>query len=139
MKSAPSTPRLPHELLAGTVTESSSTLTSWLGQRDGAHVTGSDRTTAETLAFATVNRPDVVPLDIQDLTVPANNTVALFKVLTSAPAVFMLTHDAGPAMRRLGLQAGVEAIFDKTVELEALRAALAPLTLGSAITALTCS
>lgn len=112
-------------LLAGNAPESSSALANWLSDQDGLHVTGAGRTTAETLALATVVRPDVVLLDFHGLPVPASYTVALFKELSPAPSVFVLTHDASPAMRRHCRTARVDAIFDKTAEMEALRATLA--------------
>ena len=133
MKTLRPTSRFLRVLLAGAVTESSAALANWLGEQDGVHVTGSGRTTAETLALATVVRPDVVLLDFHDQPVATGYTVALFKELTPAPAVFVLTHDGSPAMRRRCLMARVDAVFDKTAELDALRSALAHLAYQSAI------
>lgn len=133
MKTTPVPSRFLRVLLAGAVTDASSAFATWLGEQEGVHVTGSGRNTAETLALATVVRPDVVLLDFHDLPVSAGYTVALFKELTPAPAVFVLTHDGSSAMRRRCLQARVDAVFDKTAELDALRAALAHLAYQSAI------
>ena len=127
MKQSFAAPRSTRVLLAGSTTESSSSLASWLAEQAGIEVTPSGRTTAETLALATVVRPDVILLDFHGLVVSTGSAVALFKELTPAPAVFVLTHDASPAMRRRCLAAGVDAVFDKTAELEALRTALGQL------------
>lgn len=125
MKSSATALRPLRVLLAGNTPESGSALASWLSDQDGLHITGAGRTTAETLALATVVRPDVVLLDFHGLPVPASYTVALFKELSPAPSVFVLTHDASPAMRRHCHAARVDAIFDKTADLEALRTTLA--------------
>lgn len=127
MKSTPSSRRPVRVLLAGNATESSSALASWLNEQDGLHVTGTGRTTAETLALASVVRPEVILLDFHGLPFSTAFMVALFKELSPAPAVFVLTHDASPAMRRRCLAARVDAVFDKTADLEALHTALASL------------
>ena len=128
MKTTASALRPIRALLAGSLTGSSAPLAQWLSEQDGVEVTGSGRTTAETLALATVVRPDVILLDFHGLIISTGSAVALFKELTPAPAVFVLTHDASPAMRRRCLGAGVDAIFDKTADLESLREALLQLS-----------
>ena len=125
----PSSPQRPLRVqLAGSATGSNSALVAWLGEIDGVEVTGGGRTTAEALALATVGRPDVVLLDFHGLPVSTGYAVTLFKELSPAPAVFVLTHDASPPMRRRCLEARVDAVFDKTAELEALRAVLGELS-----------
>ena len=135
MKNPSSVQRPLRVQLAGSATGSNSTLVAWLGELDGVEITGGGRTTAETLALATVGHPDVILLDFHGLPVSTGYAVTLFKELSPPPAVFVLTHDASPPMRRRCLEARVDAVFDKTAELDALRAALGELSLRMAPTA----
>ena len=125
-------------LLAGSTNGSGPVLAAWLREQGGLDVTGGGRTTAEMLALATLVRPEVVLLDFHGLPVSIGYTVALFKELIPAPAVFLLTHDASPAMRRRCLAAGVNAVFDKTADLDALRAELMGRSLAATADAADC-
>lgn len=115
-------------LVAGSAAVDSSMLAAWLNELDGVQVTGCGRTTAESLALANLVRPDVVLLDFHGLPISTGYAVTLFKEVRPAPAVFVLTHDASPAMRRRCQAARVDGVFDKTVELDGLREALAQLS-----------
>lgn len=123
--SAPSS-RAPvlHVLLVGPCGAASEALEAWLAENSRVWIEGSFASTAEALALAFNAHPDVVLLDFHGLPVSVAYTVTLFKQLLPAPAIFVLTHDASPSMRRRCASAGVDRVFDKTTELDALGAAL---------------
>ena len=114
-----SEPRL-RVLLAGRPGTASSALAAWVRDQNGAAVAGPAVTTAEALALATTFQPQVVLLDFHGLPVSTAYTVSLLKKLSPPPLVIVLTHDGSDAMRRRCHEAGVDAVFDKTSELEAV-------------------
>ena len=119
----PSVPRL-RVLPVGNAGAASTALTAWLAEQEDLDVCAPAMTTAATIALAVQFQPQVVLLDFHGLPVSTAYTIALLKELVLPPAVFVLTHDASPAMRRRCHEARADAVFDKTAELEALRDAL---------------
>jgi DNA-binding NarL/FixJ family response regulator len=112
-------------LLVGNVGAASVALSAWLSEREKRlDVAGPAETTAAVLALAASFAPDVVLLDFHGLPVSISLTVSLLKDLSPSPLVLVLTHDASPTMRRRCSDAHVDAVFDKTTELEAVAALL---------------
>jgi DNA-binding NarL/FixJ family response regulator len=107
-------------LLAGRPGPASAALAVWVGEQSGARVAGPAAfgTTAPVLAAAF--QPHVVLLDFHGLPASTTSTVSLLKKLSPPPLVIVLTHDASEAMRRRCRKARVDAVFDKTSELEAV-------------------
>lgn len=99
-------------------------LASWLTEQDSALSCLAAGSVAEAIVLAVEPRPHVVLLDFHGMTGSIAHTVARFKELTPPPAVFVLTHDASPTMRRHCRDVRVDAVFDKTAELVALSGAL---------------
>jgi DNA-binding NarL/FixJ family response regulator len=95
-------------------------LADWLRGHAGMEVRGPAASLAAGLALAATFRPQVVLLDFHGLPVSVGYMVALFKELAPPPLAFVLTHEASAAMRRRCAAARVDAVFDKTAELEAL-------------------
>ena len=102
-------------------------LAEWLRLQPELMVRGPAATVPAALAFITTFHPDVVLLDFHGLSVPIWIAVKLFKALSPAPQVFVLTHDMNDVMRRRLLEARVDAVFDKTSDLDALAALLTSL------------
>jgi DNA-binding NarL/FixJ family response regulator len=107
-------------LLAGRPGAASRALATWVSDQSGATVTGPAATMAEAPALIATFHPHVVLLDFHGVTVSTTTAVSLLKVLSPPPFVIVLTHDASEAMRRRCRLAGVDAVFDKTRELEAV-------------------
>ncbi|MEO5961311.1 MAG: hypothetical protein ABIR80_19555 [Opitutaceae bacterium] len=103
-------------------------LADWLREQTGIEIQGPISPLAATIALAAKFRPHVVLLDFHGLPVSVGYTVALLKEFEPAPAVFVLTHEASDAMRRRCREARVDAVFDKTTELESLARSLTGLT-----------
>ena len=112
-------------LLVGQCNGASAALGSWLRERRQLGVTGPTATTAEALGLAAKQRPHVVLLDFHGLPVSTPYIVTLLKELSPAPQVFVLNHDASAAMRRRCHAAHVDAVIDKTSELDLLATLLA--------------
>jgi DNA-binding NarL/FixJ family response regulator len=102
-------------LLFGDPSDANRSLAAWLGERELISVAGPATTT-----LADQFKPDVVLLDFHGLPVPTGHTVSLLKDLSPAPLVIVLTHDGSAAMQRRCRERGVDAVFDKTTELEAI-------------------
>jgi len=112
-------------LLVGHVGAASVALSTWLSEREKRlDVAGPAETTAAALALAARFKPDVVLLDFHGLPVSISYIVSLLKELSPSPPVVVLTHDASDTMRRRCREARVDAVFDKTTELEAVAALL---------------
>ena len=107
-------------LLAGRPGAASSALAAWVSDQSGVTVAGPAATTAEAPALAATFRPHVVLLDFHGLSISTARTVSALKKLSPAPLVIVLTHDGSEAMRRRCREANVDAVFDKTTELEAV-------------------
>ena len=106
-------------LLVGNVGAASVALSAWLSEREKLlAVAGPAETTAAALTLAASFEPDVVLLDFHGLPASISHTVSLLKGLSPSPLVLVLTHDASATMRRRCLDAHVDAVFDKTTELE---------------------
>ena len=118
-----STPRL-RVLLFSSAGPASVSLTTWLAEQEGLLVCAPASTMHESISLAVEFQPHVVLLDFHGLPVSTGYVVARLKELPLRPAVFVLTHDASAAMRRRCHASGVEAVFDKTAELDALCDAL---------------
>jgi DNA-binding NarL/FixJ family response regulator len=91
-----------------------------VGDQSGATVAGPAAVAAAASALAATFQPHVVLLDFHGLPVSTASTVSLLKKLSPPPLVVVLTHDASDAMRRRCREAHVDAVFDKTSELEAV-------------------
>jgi DNA-binding NarL/FixJ family response regulator len=111
-------------LLVGDAGPANVALSAWLGEREMLEVAGPVATTAEALALAASFKPDVTLLDFHGLPASTGYTVSLFKGLSPPPLVFVLTHDASETMRRRCNEARVDAVFDKTTELETVATVL---------------
>jgi DNA-binding NarL/FixJ family response regulator len=107
-------------LLAGRPGPASDALAAWVSDQSGATVPTFAATTVEALALAETFQPHVVLLDFHGLSVSTVHTVSLLKKLSPPPLVIVLTHDGSDAMRRRCREACVDAVFDKTNELEAV-------------------
>ncbi len=123
------TPRRSNEprlrvLLAGRPGPASGALAAWVSDQNGAKVAGLTATTAEALALAVIFQPHVVLLDFHGLSFSTTHSVSLLKKLSPPPLVIVLTHDGSEAMRSRCREALVDAVFDKTNELEAVAALL---------------
>jgi DNA-binding NarL/FixJ family response regulator len=110
-------------LLIGNPGAASVALSTWLGERE-LDLAGPATTTVAAVVLAASFKPDVILLDFHGLPVSIAYTVSLLKELSPAPLVLVLTHDASAAMRRRCLAAGVDAVFDKTTQLEEVAAVL---------------
>jgi DNA-binding NarL/FixJ family response regulator len=115
----------------------STALAEWLREQNGLEVQGPLSPLTSAIALAAKFCPHVVLLDFHGLPVSVGYTVALLKELTPPPTVFVLTHEVSEAMRRRCREAGVDAIFNKTTELELLAHGLSNLARGSAAEART--
>jgi len=111
-------------LLVGNVGTASVALSAWLSEREKLDVAGPAETTDAALALAASFKPDVVLLDFHGLPVSISYTVSLLKELSPSLLVLVLTHDASATMRRRCREARVDAVFDKTTELETVAALL---------------
>jgi DNA-binding NarL/FixJ family response regulator len=111
-------------LLVGEAGPANTALSVWLGEREMLEVAGPIATTAAALAIAATFKPDVTLLDFHGLPTSTGYTVSLFKALSADTLVFVLTHDASSTMRRRCREARVDAVFDKTTELETVAAVL---------------
>lgn len=110
-------------LLVGHAGAASAALSAWLSEREKLlDVAGPAETTAAGFALAASFEPDVVLLDFHGLPVSISYTVSRLKALSPAPLVVVLTHDASAPMRRRCREARVDAVFDKTTELETVAA-----------------
>jgi chemotaxis response regulator CheB len=107
-------------LLIGHASAASSALSAWLGARNLLDVAGPAPTTVAAIVLAASFKPDVVLLDFHGLPISTGYTVSLLKDLSPTPLVLVLTHDASDAMRRRCREIGVDAVFDKTAELESV-------------------
>ena len=107
-------------LLAGCPGPASAALAVWVGEQSGATVAGPATVAAAASRLAETFQPHVVLLDFHGLPVSTAATVAFLKKLAPPPVVVVLTHDASEAMRRRCREAHVDAVFDKTSELEAV-------------------
>jgi DNA-binding NarL/FixJ family response regulator len=116
--------RLLRVLLVGDAGPANVALSAWLSEREMIEVAGPAATMAAALALAASFKPDVTLLDFHGLPISTGCTVSMFKGLSPAPLVFVLTHDASGTMRRRCREARVDAVFDKTIELEAVAAVL---------------
>jgi DNA-binding NarL/FixJ family response regulator len=121
---APATKRL-RVLVGGSAGVASGALTTWLRECAALEIAGPAASTTAALVLARAAKTEAVLLDFHGLPVSTAYTVAQLKEVSSpAPLVIVLTHDASPAMRRRCQQAKVDAVFDKTSELDALAALL---------------
>jgi len=112
-------------LLVGNASTASVALSAWLSEREKLlDVAGPAETTDAALALATSFKPDVVLLDFHGLPVSISYTVSPLKELLPSLLVLVLTHDASATMRRRCREARVDAVFDKTTELETVAALL---------------
>jgi DNA-binding NarL/FixJ family response regulator len=111
-------------LLVGTAGAASRALATWLSERTPLDLAGPAKSTTETLTLAARFRPDVILLDFHGLPASIEGTVSFFKELSPPPLVLVLTHDASDTMRRRCHAANVDAVFDKTTDLEAIAALL---------------
>jgi DNA-binding NarL/FixJ family response regulator len=105
-------------LLFGEASAANKALSTWLGEHPLIHAAGPATTTVSAVVLAANFKPDVVLLDFHGLPVSTAYTVSLLKELSPAPLVVVLTHDSSAAMRRRCREAGVDAVFDKTTELD---------------------
>jgi DNA-binding NarL/FixJ family response regulator len=107
-------------LLAGSAGGAGLALAAWLGERNGLDLAGSAIAATAALGLAASFRPDVVLLDFHRMPRSLGHTVSLLKQLSPAPLVLVLTHDASETMRRHCRESLVDAVFDKTSDLEPL-------------------
>jgi DNA-binding NarL/FixJ family response regulator len=108
-------------LLLGRSGTASDALAVWVNEQSGATIAGPAAATAKALALADTFVPDVVLLDFHGLSGGSTaHIVSLLKKLSVPPLVVVLTHDGSDAMRRRCREASVDAVFDKTNELDAL-------------------
>jgi two-component system, OmpR family, response regulator len=107
-------------LLFGDPSDANRSLSALLGERELIDIAGPATTTTAAVVLADNFKPDVVLLDFHGLPVSTGYTVSLLKDLSPAPLVIVLTHDGSAAMRRRCREMGVDAVFDKTTELEAV-------------------
>jgi DNA-binding NarL/FixJ family response regulator len=111
-------------LLVGKTGAAGHALAAWLGERKALELAGPKKTIAAALSFAAEFRPDAVLLDFHGQSTSIAATVLCFKEFLPPPLVLVLTHDASSAMRRRCHEAQVDAVFDKTAELELVAALL---------------
>jgi two-component system response regulator DesR len=111
-------------LLFGNAGVASTALTAWLSERERWRVFAPVGSTAEIMAATRDFRPHVVLLDFHGLPVSTGYTISQIKAFSPPPVVYMLTHDATPAMLRRCLEAKADGVFDKTGELDRLDGAL---------------
>ena len=112
-------------LLVGHAGTASVALSAWLSEREKLlDVAGPAETTAAAVTLAASFEPDVVLLDFHGLPASISYTVSLLKDLSPSPLVLVLTHDASAIMRQRCHEARVDAVFDKTTELETVAALL---------------
>jgi DNA-binding NarL/FixJ family response regulator len=111
-------------LLIGNAGAASAALAVWLAEQPGLMVCNRTGSAERVVAFAARFGPQVALLDFHGLAFDTAQLIAQLKELSPAPVVFVLTHDASPAMRRRCREAQADAVFDKTAELDALGAAL---------------
>jgi DNA-binding NarL/FixJ family response regulator len=111
-------------LLVGNAGAASLALSAWLREQEMLDVAGPAKTTDAAVALAVRLESDVVLLDFHGLAVSIGDAVSFFKELSPPPLVLVLTHDASATMRRRCREAQVDAVFDKTTELETVAALL---------------
>ncbi len=121
MEIGPKTESSLRVLLVGNPGVASAALSAWLAEQDDLAVCVAPGSTCEAIVCASEFQPHVVMLDFHGQAVAIGFTIVLFKQLSPEPAVFVLTHDASPPMRRRCREARADAVFDKTAELEVLR------------------
>lgn len=114
-------------LLFGGVSPAGCALALVLSEQENFLVRAPAGSTAEAFLGAQQFQPHVVLLDFHGLAVSTGHAIAFLKQGPLPPLVFVLTHDASPAMRRGCREARADAVFDKTLELGALRDALVQL------------
>ena len=105
-------------LLIGMPGAAGAALSGWLDELAQVEVAGPAPTTVAALVLAARFQPEVVPARFPRIT--RIDQLHRFP----SPLVFLLTHDASAAMRRRCLAMGVDAVFDKTTELETVTAVL---------------
>ena len=120
----PSVRRRLRVLLVGHAGAAARALAAWLGERKALDLAGPAKTTAATFALAARFKPDAVLLDFHGLPIAIDRTVARFKEFSPPPLVLVLTHDASETMRRRCRAACVDAVFDKTADLESVASLL---------------
>ncbi|MBL9202284.1 MAG: response regulator transcription factor [Opitutaceae bacterium] len=114
-------------LLIGHSGVANAALAPWLAEQPGLTVCHPSGSVPQLLDFATKFQPHVVLLDFHRRDADVADVIARIKALWPTPIVFMLTHDASPAMRRRCGEARVDMMFDKTAELGPLAETLSAL------------
>ena len=127
MNSTPSAYANLRVLVTGAALSADNSIVIWLVDQEGFTVSAAG--IADAFAVAETFKPQAVLFDFHGLPVSIGYLVRLFKGLSCKPKVFVLTHDDSSAMRRRCGVAGVDAVFDKTAELDELCAALEALRL----------
>lgn len=108
-------------LIVSTNDAGNAPLAAWLRDQGGFNVTGPAMTLPQALALSASLKPNVVLLDVHALPIYTGYIVKLFKQLSPAPTLYVLTHDDSDVMKRRCATLGADGVFHKTAELEALR------------------
>jgi DNA-binding NarL/FixJ family response regulator len=102
----------------------SAAFVSWLDELGNVSVTALVDFSPRSLLQGRALQPDVVIIDLHALPIPVETLVEILR-RTPAPATFFaVTHEQSEVVRRRCRSAGVHGIFQKTCELDDLRAAL---------------
>jgi DNA-binding NarL/FixJ family response regulator len=107
-------------LLVGSSGLASAALASWLADQNAAAIVGPAITLDQMLELGRRFRPHLVLLDFHGLPIAIAAAASRLKELTPMPRIVVLTHDGSDAMRRRCRAACVDAVFDKTSELDAM-------------------
>lgn len=102
-----------------------------LGRMPGIRVAGSGASATTDLPGLMRHRPDVVLIGLRTGSARALQEVKTLRSTMPDTIVIALVDTVGLQMRRACLKAGGSYCFDKTLELDALRAAMAGLAAAS--------
>ena len=102
-----------------------SRLVSWLDDLPGVAIYAPLLLNGETIAPTHSWQPNVVILDFETVAGSLMQVIADFKRHAPTPHVFVLAHDTSAVLRRRCQEAGADAVFDRTADLELLRNELA--------------
>lgn len=96
-------------------------LVEWLGAIDGAHVVGEAGTPAEAVSGILRARPDFVVLDFQLDGGTGADVLHAIRTQTPRTVFIVVTNHMQPQFRRVCMEAGANAFFDKSTELGKVR------------------
>lgn len=89
-------------------------LVPWLARQHDLMLVGEAATAVDALELAIATAPDVVLVDVAELTDSVGAAVSVLKTFAPEPAVIVLTHDVSDRVRHRARAAGVDSIFDET-------------------------